>query len=106
MTGWPVDVSRALIVQRASTLDVYVGAAAIADFTPRSVASEKIKKSEAGGSTTLELVRTRDVIASLVERPADAAEMGAAGRRFVERWASPAGVAEAYERLFAELAAT
>ena len=45
-------------------------------------------------------------VASLVERPADAAEMGAAGRRFVERWASPAGVAEAYERLFAELAAT
>ncbi len=41
----------------------------------------------------------------LVEAPAEAAEMGAAGRRFVERWASPAGVAAAYEDLFAELTA-
>ena len=32
--------------------------------------------------------------------------MGASGRRFVERWASPAGVAAAYEQLFAELAGT
>lgn len=42
-------------------------------------------------------------IVRLVESPAEAADMGAAGRRFVERWASPAGVAEAYESLFAEL---
>jgi hypothetical protein len=30
--------------------------------------------------------------------------MGEAGRRFVERWASPAAVAASYEDLFAELA--
>lgn len=42
-------------------------------------------------------------IVSLVNAPVDAAEMGAAGRRFVERWASPAGVAAAYDDLFAEL---
>ena len=29
--------------------------------------------------------------------------MGAAGRRFVETWVSPAAVAAAYEDLFAEL---
>lgn len=31
------------------------------------------------------------------------AELGAAGRRFVERWASPAAVARTYEELFEEL---
>ena len=31
--------------------------------------------------------------------------MGDAGRRFVERWASPAAVAAAYDDLFHELAA-
>ena len=36
-------------------------------------------------------------VSSLVERPEEAAAMGAAGRRFVERWASPAGVAAAYD---------
>jgi colanic acid biosynthesis glycosyl transferase WcaI len=42
-------------------------------------------------------------IAALLEDPDDAAAMGAAGRRFVERWASPAAVAEAYDDLFTEL---
>ena len=45
-------------------------------------------------------------VTSLVERPTEAEAMGASGRRFVERWASPAGVAAAYEQLFAELAGT
>ena len=55
-------------------------------------------------------VRSRDdaeaftkAIVRLVESPGEALDMGAAGRRFVERWASPAAVAEAYEALFAEL---
>jgi len=42
-------------------------------------------------------------VVSLVERPDEARSMGAAGRRFVERWASPAAVAGSYEALFAEL---
>ena len=42
-------------------------------------------------------------IVRLVAAPVDAAEMGAAGRSFVERWASPAGVAAAYDDLFTEL---
>jgi colanic acid biosynthesis glycosyl transferase WcaI len=41
----------------------------------------------------------------LIEAPAEAARMGAAGRRFVERWASPAAVAAAYDDLFTELIA-
>jgi len=36
----------------------------------------------------------------MLESETDRAEMGAAGRRFVERWASPAAVAVAYEELF------
>lgn len=44
-------------------------------------------------------------ISSLVASSHKRAEMGRAGRAFVEQWASPAAVAEAYEQLFAELAA-
>jgi glycosyltransferase involved in cell wall biosynthesis len=36
----------------------------------------------------------------LLDAEADRDEMGASGRRFVEQWASPAAVAEAYEQLF------
>ncbi len=55
--------------------DIYIGAAAIADYTPRVVASEKIKKTQqpGGGETlTVELVRTADVLAEVaahVQRP-------------------------------------
>ena len=44
-------------------------------------------------------------VARLAQNPAEAAAMGAAGRTFVERWASPSAVAEAYEDLFVELGA-
>ena len=42
-------------------------------------------------------------ISELVDDSDRAARMGASGRLFVERWASPAAVAESYENLFAEL---
>ncbi|MFN8016817.1 MAG: hypothetical protein U0P45_01705 [Acidimicrobiales bacterium] len=42
----------------------------------------------------------------LLEEPDQARAMGEAGRRFVERWASPAGVAASYDALFRELVAT
>jgi colanic acid biosynthesis glycosyl transferase WcaI len=41
----------------------------------------------------------------VLDHQADAEAMGRAGRRYVEGWASPAAVAEAYEELFAELLA-
>jgi colanic acid biosynthesis glycosyl transferase WcaI len=44
-------------------------------------------------------------ITALLDDPARARAMGAAGRLFVERWASPAAVAERYEALFEELRA-
>ena len=44
-------------------------------------------------------------IRRLTESPDEARAMGAAGRAFVETWASPAAIAEAYEHLFEELGA-
>jgi putative colanic acid biosynthesis glycosyltransferase WcaI len=44
-------------------------------------------------------------VGRLLDDPGAADTMGAAGRRFVESWASPAAVAASYEELFAELAA-
>ncbi len=44
-------------------------------------------------------------IRRLVEDRDLATEMGANGRRWVEKWASPAAVAKAYEELFAEMVA-
>jgi colanic acid biosynthesis glycosyl transferase WcaI len=45
-----------------------------------------------------------DAVVRLLDGAAERAEMGASGRAFVERWASPAAVAASYEDLFAELA--
>lgn len=42
-------------------------------------------------------------ITKLLDGPEQARAMGAGGRAFVERWASPAAVAERYEQLFEEL---
>ncbi len=45
--------------------DVYIGAAAVADFTPRAVSEHKIKKTAGSDTLVLELVRTRDVLAEV-----------------------------------------
>ena len=45
--------------------DVYIGAAAVADFTPRAVAVDKLKKAAGQDTLTLELVRTRDILAKV-----------------------------------------
>jgi colanic acid biosynthesis glycosyl transferase WcaI len=42
-------------------------------------------------------------ISRLVSAPSEAIQMGLAGRRFVEAWASPAAIAAQYEDLFQEL---
>lgn len=52
--------------------DVYVGAAAVADFAPAHPAGSKIKKQSGQDTLTLTLVRTRDIladIASHAQRP-------------------------------------
>jgi colanic acid biosynthesis glycosyl transferase WcaI len=42
-------------------------------------------------------------VVALLDDPAGRRAMGAAGRAFVEQWASPAAVAERYDALFEEL---
>jgi phosphopantothenoylcysteine decarboxylase/phosphopantothenate--cysteine ligase len=49
--------------------DVYVGAAAVADFTPRRVSEHKIKKTAGSDTLVLELVRTPDVLADVAAHP-------------------------------------
>jgi len=46
-------------------VDVYIGAAAVADFTPRQVATGKIKKRDGEEGLTLQLVRTPDILADV-----------------------------------------
>jgi phosphopantothenoylcysteine decarboxylase/phosphopantothenate--cysteine ligase len=52
-------------VMAALPCDVYIGAAAVADFTPRSVAPCKIKKQPGQEALILELVRTPDILADV-----------------------------------------
>jgi phosphopantothenoylcysteine decarboxylase / phosphopantothenate---cysteine ligase len=49
--------------------DIYIGAAAVADFTPRQVAPGKIKKQAGMDALTLELVRTPDILAEVAVHP-------------------------------------
>ena len=49
--------------------DVYVAAAAVADFTPRSVSGHKIKKTAGCDTLVLELVRTPDILAAVAAHP-------------------------------------
>jgi len=56
-------------VLAALPADVYIGAAAVADWTPRSVAGHKLKKAEGVETMTLELVRTADVLAEVAAHP-------------------------------------
>ena len=49
--------------------DVYVGAAAVADFTPRAVSEHKIKKTAGSDTLVLELVRTPDILADVAAHP-------------------------------------
>jgi len=58
--------------QAGRPCDAYIGAAAVADFTPRRFADNKLKKTPGQDTLTLELVKTRDVLAEVavhVRRP-------------------------------------
>ena len=77
-----IDVRRATEMRDAALsalpLDIYIGAAAVADYMPAHTASGKIKKpmlDEAGAASsrhsgmTLELVRTPDILAEIAAHP-------------------------------------
>ena len=60
-------------VMAALPCDAYIGAAAVADFTPRAFAGSKLKKVPGTDTLALELVKTRDILAEVAahaRRPA------------------------------------
>lgn len=52
-------------VLAALPADIYIGAAAVADFTPATVSGGKIKKQPGSDGLLLELVRTADILADV-----------------------------------------
>jgi phosphopantothenoylcysteine decarboxylase/phosphopantothenate--cysteine ligase len=56
-------------VLAALPADVYIGAAAVADWTPRTLAAHKLKKTAGVDTLALELVRTADVLAEVAVHP-------------------------------------
>ncbi len=59
------DAVMDLLTEGQQPCDAYVGAAAVADFTPCSVADNKLKKVPGTDTMTLELVKTRDILAEV-----------------------------------------
>jgi phosphopantothenoylcysteine decarboxylase/phosphopantothenate--cysteine ligase len=60
----------AAVMERIASADIFIGAAAVADYAPASPAHQKIKKT--AGNLHIELVRTPDIlaeVAALPERP-------------------------------------
>ncbi|MGY4514819.1 phosphopantothenoylcysteine decarboxylase/phosphopantothenate--cysteine ligase [Lysobacter sp. HA18] len=56
-------------VMAALPCDVYIGAAAVADYTPVSISPNKLKKQPGQDGLTLTLVRTRDILAEVAAHP-------------------------------------
>lgn len=52
-------------VMSALPASIYIGAAAVADFTPKTYSDAKLKKTPGSDALTLELVRTRDILAEV-----------------------------------------
>ena len=52
-------------VMRHADADVFIMAAAVADFTPAHPSEQKIKKEALGDDLTIELTRTRDILAEI-----------------------------------------
>lgn len=53
------------VISRAEAHDIYIGAAAVADYTPVAVQPEKIKKQDE--QTTITLQKTRDILAEVAQ---------------------------------------
>ena len=60
------DDMHAAVMKASMSADVIVMAAAIADYKPKTTQISKMKKSDDGSSPTIELVRTKDILADLV----------------------------------------
>jgi colanic acid biosynthesis glycosyl transferase WcaI len=78
----------------------------VASVDPGTEVANVVERAGAGIAVPPEDVESfTKAIAQLAAAPAEAAQMGQSGRRFVEAWASPGAVAAQYEALFEELRA-
>jgi phosphopantothenoylcysteine decarboxylase/phosphopantothenate--cysteine ligase len=59
------------VTSRSGEQDVIIKAAAVADYTPKTVAEDKIKKSEDGSDMAIELDRTQDILKWLAQHKKD-----------------------------------
>jgi phosphopantothenoylcysteine decarboxylase/phosphopantothenate--cysteine ligase len=59
------------VTKRAGEQDVIIKSAAVADYTPQTVADDKIKKSDDGSDMSINLKRTKDILAWLGEHKKD-----------------------------------
>ncbi len=57
----------AAIIGKAPEHDIYIGAAAVADYRPMSMEQEKIKKQADQSTLTLTLQKTRDILAEVAQ---------------------------------------
>ena len=63
-------------VLAALPADVYIGAAAVADYAPRVRAERKLKKTDGASTLVLELVRTADILALIAANAVGVAGSG------------------------------
>lgn len=56
-------------VMDALPCDIFIGAAAVADFTPRAAMDRKLKKQPGQDVLVLELIKTRDILAEVAAHP-------------------------------------
>lgn len=76
----------------------------VASVDPGSEVERVLERSGAGVAVPPEDAEAlTKALKALLDAPAERERMGAAGRAFVEGWASPADIAESYEELFEEL---
>ena len=59
------------VINAADDADIIIKAAAVADYRPKTVADDKLKKSDFGDTPVIELERTSDILATLGERKAN-----------------------------------
>lgn len=90
-----IDVSSAqqmydAVMSHASQHDVFISCAAVADYRPESVASQKIKKTAAHDQMTITMVKNPDIVASVASL--------SAGRPFTVGFAAETQHIEHYAR--------
>ncbi|MGZ8928060.1 MAG: bifunctional phosphopantothenoylcysteine decarboxylase/phosphopantothenate--cysteine ligase CoaBC [Methylobacter sp.] len=57
------------VIANALEHDIYIGAAAVADYSPALMENEKIKKQDGQATLTLALQKTRDILAEVAQLP-------------------------------------